>query len=85
MYKGFILHSFSLIISPAVSGPHCWIFQYHMFGTHTGSLLIVQGTIYTSETIQWAMHGQQGDQWRQGAVTLSLKQYDQVRFDLFNV
>ena len=56
------------------------MFMYHMMGEHTGSLIVTQRPrgSQSKGKIQWALHGNQGTQWTQGAVTLSLGYDDEV-------
>ena len=56
------------------------MFMYHMMGNHVGSLIVAQRRSSSGVgDIHWALHGSQGTQWTQGAVSLKLSYEDGVR------
>ncbi|XP_035695557.1 MAM and LDL-receptor class A domain-containing protein 1-like [Branchiostoma floridae] len=74
------------LVSPAIvgGGTKCLQFWYHMYGSRTGTLAVVN-KVYDQTTLGtrlWSLSGNQGDAWKRARVTLTpTASYFQIVFE----
>lgn len=59
----------------------CLRFWYHKYGDSVGKLNVYQRVNVVQTDILWTLSGNQGDRWRQGAVTVNANQDFEVVFE----
>ncbi|XP_019632083.1 PREDICTED: MAM and LDL-receptor class A domain-containing protein 2-like [Branchiostoma belcheri] len=67
--QGERAHLVSQTFSGSAGTSQCLSFWYHMYGTGTGALR-VRTQINGVDTVRWALTGDQGNQWRNGQVSV---------------
>ncbi|CAF4840990.1 unnamed protein product, partial [Rotaria sp. Silwood1] len=56
-------------------GPHCLVFWYHLYGRDIGALNVYSRIGTSKPQLEWSLtgdHGDHGDQWRMGAVSVNM-------------
>ena len=67
--QGERAHLVSQTFSGSAGTSQCLSFWYHMYGVGTGTLR-VRTQINGVDTVRWALTGDQGNQWRNGQVSV---------------